>query len=119
MFETGYEEAVRSVCDSIEDYECDGENILIERIEQQDELTAGGLVKPNVARLRSNKGTIVALGEGRFMGNQFIPFTHQIGQTVFFSRYGGTEVPIGDKTYLLVHWRQVYLRRKCADPQNA
>ena len=95
------------------DYECLGEQILVKRIETDDEITKGGVYKPQVARLRSNLGEVVAVGEGRMVEGRYIPFKLKAGDRVRFSRYGGTDVSIDDENYILLHWKQIYLREKC------
>ena len=101
-----------------ERFECEGECVLVRRIDVEDEKTPGGVIKPEIARLRSNRGEVVAVGEGRVIGGMWLPMNLKEGDKVRFSRYGGTEVPLDDETLLLLHWKQIYLREKCADPPS-
>jgi len=94
---------------------CLGENVLVRRIDVDDEKTPGGIVKPEIAKQKSNRGIIVAVGEGRFIGNQFVPFGDSLlaGDEVRFTKYGGTEVPMDDgETLLLLHWKQIFLKKR-------
>lgn len=90
-------------------YRCLGEQILIKRIDAEDEMTPGGVVKPEITRLKSNRGIVMALGEGRMIGSEFMPFPLQVGDKVLFARHGGTDVEVEGEMYILLHWKQVYL----------
>ena len=48
-----------------ERYACIGECVLIEPFEEKEELTPGGIVRPEIARKKANRGRIAALGEGQ------------------------------------------------------
>lgn len=90
-------------------YRCLGEQILVKRIDAEDEKTAGGVLKPEIARLKSNRGIIMALGEGRIIGSAFHPFQLHTGQVVRFSRVGGQDIEVDGENFILLHWKQVYL----------
>ena len=57
---------------------------------------------------------MVAVGEGRLLGNQFLPWGGALtpGMIVRFSRYGGTDVPTENETLLLFHWKQIFLVKR-------
>jgi|SRR5215469_1187124 len=90
-------------------YRCLGEQILVQRIDSETETTAGGVVKPEIARLKSNRGIVMAVGEGRIVGNEFQPFNLRPGQVVRFSRVGGQDIEVDGQNFILLHWKQVYL----------
>jgi len=74
--------------------------VLIKRLDIDDSLTAGGIVKPEIAQVISNKGTVVA-----------VPADEQeikVGDVVVFTRYGGTEVEIDGKEFIIVSKKQLY-----------
>lgn len=75
------------------------DRILIKRIEEQ-EVTAGGIIKPDTAKQKSQKGTVLAAGPGNFDANgKRIPLSVSAGDVVFFAKYAGTEL---DDEHLIV-----------------
>lgn len=95
-------------------YRCLGEQILVKRIDLEDDVTPGGVVKPQIARVKSNRGIVMAIGEGRMIGNTFVPFNLEVGDTVLFSRHGGTDVELDGLTYILLHWKMIYMVENAA-----
>ncbi|CAM3872865.1 MULTISPECIES: co-chaperone GroES [Tsukamurella] len=70
--------------------------------------TASGLVIPDTAKEKPQTGTVVAVGEGRVTeaGNR-VPTGISEGDTVLFSKYGGTEFVYGGEEYLVLSSRDV------------
>ena len=73
-----------------------------------DETTASGLVIPDTAKEKPQEGTVVAAGPGRIddKGNR-VPIDVQVGDTVLYSKYGGTEVKVEGEDYLILSARDV------------
>lgn len=88
---------------------CYGERVMVERIEDSgEEVTKGGVLKPEIARQKPNRGRVVALGEGRFIEGRWMPLNLSVGDVVDFSRTAiGVEKEIDGKPYLLLHWKQI------------
>lgn len=79
-----------------------GDRILIERIEAEQK-TEGGIVLPDSAKEKPQRGRVVALGEGRQLkGTETAPFQVQEGDEVIFESYAGTEVSLDGREYLLM-----------------
>jgi chaperonin GroES len=72
-------------------------------------LIASGLVIPDTAKEKPQEGKVIAVGPGRFDedGEKRIPMDIKTGDTVVFSKYGGTEVSYDGKDYLLLSARDV------------
>jgi chaperonin GroES len=69
----------------------------------EEERTAGGIVLPDAAKEKPQKGTVVAVGEGRLLDNGTrVPASVKEGDTVVFSKYGGTEFKFEGEEYLLL-----------------
>ncbi|WP_259143909.1 co-chaperone GroES [Tsukamurella ocularis] len=70
--------------------------------------TASGLVIPDTAKEKPQTGTVVAVGEGRVteQGNR-VPTGISEGDTVLFSKYGGTEFNYDGEEYLVLSARDV------------
>jgi chaperonin GroES len=74
-----------------------------------DQTTASGLVIPDTAKEKPQEGTVVAVGPGRFNedGNERVPMDISVGDTVVYSKYGGTEVKVDGEEYLILSARDV------------
>ncbi|ADG98481.1 Chaperonin Cpn10 [Segniliparus rotundus DSM 44985] len=70
--------------------------------------TASGLVIPDTAKEKPQEGTVVAVGEGRVTekGNR-IPLDVKAGDTVIYSKYGGTEIKYDGTEYLILSARDI------------
>ncbi len=86
-----------------------GNRIVVERIEQKETRTAGGIIIPDTAKEKPTQGTVVAVGPGtRKDDGSYIPMNLRVGDRVLFGKWGGTEVKIGNKEYLLMKEEDVY-----------
>lgn len=73
-----------------------GENILVEPLKSDKEKTKTGIYLPeNAAEEKPQEGKVIAIGESK-------EIKVKKGQTVIYNRYGGTEVKVGEKAYLIV-----------------
>jgi chaperonin GroES len=79
-----------------------GNRVVIEPIEQED-ITSGGIVLPETAKEKPQKGTILSVGPGeRDEDGKYIPMDVKEGDTVLFAKYAGTEIKVdGDKLLIL------------------
>ena len=73
-----------------------------------EETTASGIVIPDTAKEKPHEGTVLAVGPGRVddRGNR-IPVDVKVGDTVIYSKYGGTEVKYAGEEYLVLSARDV------------
>ena len=66
-------------------------------------MTASGIVLPETAKEKPQKGKIVAVGPGRKdEAGKVIPMDVEVDDTVLFAKYGGTEVKLGSDQTVLV-----------------
>ena len=74
-----------------------------------EQTTASGLVIPDTAKEKPQEGEVLAVGPGRFDddGEKRIPLDVKVGDTVLYSKYGGTEVKYGGGEYLILSARDV------------
>lgn len=79
-----------------------GDRVVIEPMKQED-TTASGLVLPDTAKEKPQKGVILAAGAGaRGEDGKRLPLDVRVGDTVVFARYAGTEFKVdGDKLLIL------------------
>src|SRR5688572_8970490 len=72
-----------------------GDRVAIERIEEK---TVSGIIIPDTAKEKPVQGVIIAAGEGaRDENGKRIPLDVKVGDTVLFTKWGGTEVKIDGK----------------------
>ena len=68
-----------------------------------DEKVQGGIIIPDTAKEKPQKGEIIAVGPGRVSDQgQTIPMSVKVGDTVLYGKYSGTEVTIENEEYLIV-----------------
>jgi chaperonin GroES len=74
-----------------------------------EQTTASGLVIPDTAKEKPQEGQVLAVGPGRFddEGEKRIPLDVKVGDTVLYSKYGGTEVKYGGEEFLILSARDV------------
>ena len=74
-----------------------------------EQTTASGLVIPDTAKEKPQEGQVIAVGPGRFddEGEKRIPLDVSVGDTVLYSKYGGTEVKYGGEEFLILSARDV------------
>ncbi len=74
-----------------------------------EETTASGLVIPDTAKEKPQQGEVIAVGEGRWddAGEKRIPVDIKVGDTVVYSKYGGTEITVDGQDVLILNARDV------------
>jgi chaperonin GroES len=79
-----------------------GNRVVVEPVEQ-DEITASGIILPETAKEKPQKGIVLAVGPGDRddKGNR-IAMDVAVKDTVLFAKYGGTEIKIDGKKYLIL-----------------
>jgi chaperonin GroES len=80
-----------------------GDRLIVKPIEEE-ETTASGIVLPDTAKEKPQKGRVVAVGDGKWDedGEKRIPLDVAEGDEVLYSKYGGTEVTVeGDELLVL------------------
>ena len=79
-----------------------GSRLVIEPIEQED-ITAGGIVLPETAKEKPQKGTVLAVGPGdRDDDGDRIKMDVAVGDVVLFAKYSGTEIKYEGKKLLIM-----------------
>ena len=85
------------------------EDRIVVKPSDEEETTASGIVIPDTAKERPQEGKVVAVGPGRFDddGKNRVPMDVKEGDTVIYSKYGGTEVKVEGDEYLILSARDV------------
>jgi chaperonin GroES len=78
-----------------------GDRVIVKAIEEE-EVTASGIVLPDTAKERPQRGKVLAVGEGRYVEGKRIPPEVAEGDEVIYSKYGGTEVKVEGEELLIL-----------------
>jgi len=78
------------------------DKVLVERVEAENK-TAGGIVLPDTAKEKPQRGKIISVGEGKLLDDGTRkPLQVKKGDYVLFTSYAGTDVKVGPKEYLIM-----------------
>ncbi len=80
-----------------------GDRVVIEPVEDDEQMSSGGIYIPDTAKEKPQTGTVVAVGPGKLTDEGArLPMDVGVGDTVVYSKYSGTEYKDGDTEYLVV-----------------
>ena len=83
------------------------DRVLVE-VDVEESKTAGGILLPDTAQKKSQKGTVIAIGSGKVLDNgERLPFEVAVGDRVLFAKYSGVEIEEGGKKFLLLSERDI------------
>ena len=90
------------------------EDRIVVRPNDAEETTASGLVIPDSAKEKPQQGSVLAVGSGRRSdtSGDLIPVDVSEGDTVVYSKYGGTEITIDGEDLLILNARDVLATMK-------
>ena len=78
------------------------DRVLVAPIEGEDK-TAGGIILPDTAKEKPQRGTVLATGPGKLLDNgKRGEMSVSVGDEVFYGKYSGTEIEIGTDTYVVL-----------------
>ena len=84
------------------------EDRIVVRPAEAEEKTASGLVIPDTAKEKPQQGEVLAVGPGRRSDSgELIPLDINVGDTVVYSKYGGTEVSQDGEDVLILSGRDI------------
>ncbi|MFD0774510.1 co-chaperone GroES [Streptomonospora algeriensis] len=94
--------ATKTVLKPLED------RVVVKTLEAE-QTTASGLVIPDTAKEKPQEGEVLAVGPGRWddEGGKRIPLDVNVGDTVLYSKYGGTEVKYDNEEFLVLSARDL------------
>lgn len=83
------------------------DHVLVE-VDVEESKTAGGILLPDTAQKKSQKGTVIAIGSGKVLDNgERLPFEVAVGDRVLFAKYSGVDIEEGGKKFLLLSERDI------------
>ena len=84
-----------------------GDRIVVRPKDEDESRTSSGLVIPDTAKEKPQLGEVLAVGPGEYKDGERIPVDVEVGDLVFYSKYGGTEVKVEGEDYLVLSSRDV------------
>ena len=89
-----------------------GNRIVVEPLDSDDQMTAGGIYIPDTAKEKPQEGRVVAVGPGRLTDEGTrVPMEVEVGDTIVYSKYGGTEYKEGENEYLVLRDDDVLFKK--------
>jgi len=83
------------------------DRILVRRMAEE-EKTAGGIIIPDTAKEKPQRGEVVAAGKGRITEDgKLLPLEVKVGDKVLFTKYSGTELKLEGTEYLMMREEDV------------
>jgi len=79
-----------------------GDRLIVEALEEED-TTMSGIVLPDTAKEKPQRGRVLAVGPGpRDENGSFVKMELEQGDEIIFSKYGGTDIRLGTDEYLIL-----------------
>jgi chaperonin GroES len=89
-----------------------GDKVVVETIEEEGK-TSGGIFLPDTARQKPQDGRVVAVGAGRVLEDgSRAAMAVKVGDRVVYSKYGGNEITVEGKEYLILDQDSIYAIRE-------
>lgn len=85
-----------------------GDKVIV-KAKAEEEKSAGGIILPDRAKEKPSEGTVIAVGPGRMLENgERKSMSVKEGDTVIYSKYGGTEVKLKGEEYIILEEDAIY-----------
>jgi chaperonin GroES len=78
-----------------------GDRVIVEVLDEE-ETTISGIVLPDTAKEKPQRGNVLEVGPGRYEDGKLVPLDVTKGDEVIFSKYGGTEIKVGTDDVLIL-----------------
>ena len=79
-----------------------GDRLIVEPLEEE-ETTSSGIVLPDTAKEKPQRGRVLAVGPGgRNDQGEIVPMEVTVGDEIIYSKYGGTEIKVGPDEVLIL-----------------
>ena len=89
-----------------------GNRVVIEPMDSEEQMSAGGIYIPDTAKEKPQEGKIVAVGPGKLNDDgSRTPLEVAVGDVVVYSKYAGTEYKDGDTEYLIVREDDILFKK--------
>ena len=89
-----------------------GNRVVVEPLEGDEQVSAGGIYIPDTAKEKPQEGTVVAVGPGRVTDDgKNVPMELKVGDVVIYSKYAGTEYKQGETEYLVLREDDILIKK--------
>lgn len=79
------------------------DRILVERLDEAEQQSSGGIIIPDSAKEKPQQGKVVAVGNGKKKDDgTVVALDVSVGDTILFGKYSGNEVTVDDNEYLIM-----------------
>ena len=79
------------------------DRILVERLDESEQKSSGGIIIPDSAKEKPQQGRVVAVGNGKKKDDgTVVPLDVKAGDTILFGKYAGSEVTVDDNEYMIM-----------------
>lgn len=79
------------------------DRILVERLDEADQQSSGGIIIPDSAKEKPQQGQVVAVGNGKKKDDgTVVALDVKVGDKILFGKYSGSEVTVDDNEYLIM-----------------
>ena len=96
-----------------------GDRLIVEVVDEE-EVLASGIVLPDTAKEKPQRGRVLAVGPGpRDEDGKYVPMDVEEGDEIIFSKYGGTEIKLGTEEYLILRESDVLAKVVKSDSKKA
>jgi chaperonin GroES len=86
-----------------------GDRVIVRTVEQED-VTSSGIVLPDTAQEKPQRGVVLAVGDGRVVDGKRLAPEVSDGDEVIYSKYGGTEVKLEGEDVLILSEHDILAR---------
>lgn len=94
------------------DFKPMGNRIVVEPEDSEEQMSAGGIYIPDTAKEKPQEGKVVAVGPGKMSDDgKRIPMEVEVGDSVVYSKYGGTEYKQGETEYLVLREDDILFKK--------
>ncbi len=84
------------------------DRIVVKRLTESEEKTAGGLIIPDSAKEKPQEGEVVAVGKGkRLEDGKVVPLDVQVGDRILFGKYSGSDIKLDGEEYMIMREDEV------------
>ena len=89
-----------------------GNRVVVEPLEGEEQMSSGGIYIPDTAKEKPQEGTIVSVGPGRLTDEGArVPMELEVGDSVVYSKYAGTEYKEGNIEYLVLREDDILFKK--------
>jgi chaperonin GroES len=86
-----------------------GDRVLVQRLEEQEEKTSGGIYIPDTAKEKPQRGKVIAVGPGRMTEEgKRLPMDVKAGDEILFGKYSGSDIKIDGVEYLIIKEDEIF-----------